>query len=62
MATLALGGAAAKIIEQRDLRILLVPLLALAIPLVNFTAWIAARLLPPWDAMTSGYRLSATRP
>jgi SAM-dependent methyltransferase len=62
MASLALGGAAAKIIEQRDLRLVLLPLLVLAIPFVNFTAWIAARLLPSWDAMTAGYRLSATRP
>ena len=62
MASLALGGAAAKLIEQRDLRVVLVPVLALAIPLVNFTAWIAARLLPSWDAMTAGYRVSATRP
>ncbi|WP_395684301.1 class I SAM-dependent methyltransferase [Dokdonella sp.] len=62
MTSLALGGAVAKIIEQGDLRLVLLPLLALAIPLVNCTAWIAARVLPSWDAMTAGYRLSATRP
>lgn len=62
MACLALGGAAASLIERRDLRLVLLPVLALAIPLVNSTAWIAARLLPSWDAMTAGYRLSATRP
>lgn len=61
MACLALGGTAAALIERRDARLVLLPLLALAIPFVNFTAWIAARLLPSWDAMTAGYRLSATR-
>ena len=62
IACLALGGAAATIIERRDVRVVLLPLLALAIPVVNFTAWIGARLLPSWDAVTAGYRLSAMRP
>jgi len=62
MVCLALGGAAATIIERRDVRVVLLPLLALAIPIVNFTAWAGGCILPSWSALTAGYRLSATRP
>lgn len=61
IASLALGGAVAVIVERRDWRLVFVPVLALSIPIVNSIAWIAARMLPSWDAMTVGYRLSATR-
>lgn len=58
---LALGGAAMKTVEFKDVRLLLLPLLAFAIPIVNIVAWLAARLMPSWDALTVGYRVSAVR-
>jgi hypothetical protein len=58
---LALGGTAMKTIECKDVRLLLLPLLAFAIPIVNIVAWVAARLMPSWDALTVGYRVSAVR-
>lgn len=58
---LALSGTIMKLIERSDLRLLFVPLLVLVIPFVNLTAWLASRLLPSWNAVTNGYRLTATR-
>jgi SAM-dependent methyltransferase len=61
MACLALGGAVATIVARRGIGVALVPLLVFGIAFVNVVTWTAARVLPSWDAMTAGYRLSARR-
>lgn len=62
IACLAIGGMALRAVQQRSLAVLLLPLLCLAIPLTNLLAWLAGRLLPSWDAITNGYRVTATKP
>ncbi len=59
--SLALGGMSLRAIRQRSPGALLVPLLLIAIPMVNMLAWVLGRLLPSWSAITAGYQLSATK-
>jgi SAM-dependent methyltransferase len=61
IACLAMGGMAVVAMQRRSVALLLVPLLLVAIPVVNVIAWMGGRLLPSWDAVTAGYRLAATR-
>ena len=58
---LALGGMSLRAIRERHPGVLLVPALLLAIPIVNVVAWVIGRLLPSWNAITAGYRLTATK-
>ncbi len=62
LACLALGGSAMEAIRQRHPSALLMPLFALSIPLLNLMGWCAARLLPDWPAMTSGFKVLARKP
>lgn len=62
LASLALGGMATQAMRGRRPGIVLVPLLVAAIPLVNLLAWLGERWLPPWDALTSGYEVLASKP
>lgn len=62
LACLALGGSAMEAIRHRRPSALLVPLFALCIPLLNLAGWCAARLLPNWPAMTSGFKVQARKP
>ena len=57
---LAMGGAAIRAVRLRSFAIVLVPLLLMAVPVVNLLAWLGGRVLPSWGAFTSGYRLIAT--
>jgi len=59
---LALGGMFLRAIQRRSLGVLLLPLAIAAIPVVNVVAWLGGRLLPPWDAITAGYKLMASKP
>ncbi len=59
--TLALGGMSLRAIRQRSPGVLLVPLLLIAIPIVNVLAWVLGRLLPSWSAITAGYQLTASK-
>lgn len=61
IACLTMGGMALGALRTRSPALLLVPVLALLVPVVNLLAWIAAHLLPSWDATTAGYRIVATR-
>ena len=58
---LALVGMASQALSTRHPSALLLPLVAMAIPLVNLGAWLAGRILPSWPAMTAGYRISAVK-
>ncbi len=60
--SLALAGAAAEALRQRRWSALMVPLLLAAVPLVNLASWMLARLLPDWQALTTGYRIEASKP
>ena len=60
IACLAVGGMALVAIQRRSVALVLVPLALAAIPVINVFAWLGARLLPSWDALTAGYRLAAT--
>ncbi|MFC4250413.1 class I SAM-dependent methyltransferase [Sinimarinibacterium flocculans] len=52
---LALGGMAAESVRRRSLGVLLFPFAALAVSIINVTAWVAGKLLPGWTAVTAGY-------
>lgn len=62
LAAIGCAGVAIEALRQRSLSLLLVPFVLVAIPPVNLLAWIAARLLPDWPALTSGYRVLAAKP
>lgn len=59
---LALGGMSLRAVERRSLSVLLLPLMIVAISVVNVIAWLGGRLLPSWDAITAGYQLMASKP
>lgn len=60
--SLALGGMTLNAIRERRAGALLAPLLLLAIPVVNLSAWLLGKLLPSWSAVTAGYLLIASKP
>lgn len=62
VACLALGGMAERALTLRSPAIVLVPVIALSIPVINLFAWLAGRVLPTWDAVASGHRLLVDRP
>ncbi|GAA3915929.1 hypothetical protein GCM10022229_06340 [Luteimonas lutimaris] len=39
-----------------------IPVLLVAIPMVNLAAWVASQLWPSWDAMSIGYRVLVRKP
>ena len=59
IASLALGGMAIQVIGKHRLLAIVMPFFAMSILFVNLFAWIAGRLLPPWEAITAGYRVLA---
>jgi SAM-dependent methyltransferase len=61
IACLALGGMSLRAVQQRSPSLLLVPLLAAVIPVINLLAWLGGRLVPSWDAITAGYQLAASK-
>lgn len=61
IACLALGGMAVASIRRPSPAMVLVPLVALAIPVINLLAWIGGKLLPSWPAVTAGYFVTATK-
>jgi SAM-dependent methyltransferase len=58
---LTVSGMAVQILQKRSFGVLLLPMLALSIPIINIVAWSLGRLLPSWDAVAAGYRLTATK-
>lgn len=62
LACLALGGSVLESLRKRSASLALAPLLVALIPIVNISSWIAARALPNWPAITTGYRLLARKP
>ena len=61
IASLALGGMAVEAIRLRRFGVLLLPLIVLAIPAINVSAWIIGLLLPSWSALGCGYQITARR-
>lgn len=56
-------GMAGPLQEARLLRLILgIPVLLVAIPVVNLIAWAASHLWPSWDAMSIGYRVLVRKP
>jgi len=62
LGAIACGAVAVAAVERRSPAMLLLPLLVATIPVINCLAWIGARLLPDWSALTSGYRVIAEKP
>lgn len=62
LACLALGGMGLEALRRRSPAVVLLPVIAIAVPVINLLAWLAGRLLPPWPALTAGYAMEATRP
>lgn len=60
--SLALGGMLSRAIAEKRVSVVLLPLIAIAIPTVNLTCWLLGKSLPNWPALTAGYRITATRP
>lgn len=58
----ALAGMAMQSLENRSVSAILVPILLLAVPVVNLLGWLIGKLMPAWDATTIGYRVSAYKP
>jgi hypothetical protein len=58
---IALARAILDRLYQPTWSILLLPLLVLAVPVVNLLGWLLARLAPPNDCMPLGYRLVAEK-
>lgn len=59
---LALGGMGMEAIRRRSPAVLLVPLIALVVPMVNLLAWLVGKLLPSWSGLTAGYVVQAVKP
>jgi len=59
---LALAGIAIEALQRRSPAILVLPLIALAIPLINVSAWVCGRFLSSWSAITVGYSVMASKP
>ncbi len=55
------AGVAIEAFRRRSPALVLVPLVLAMIPVANLTAWVAARLLPDWPALTTGYRVLPTK-
>lgn len=62
IACLALGGMALKAMQRRSAAMLFIPLMAVAVPIVNVVAWLGGQLLPSWTAISVGYLLTAHKP
>lgn len=58
---LALAGMAIRSIEQRNPVVLLLPVVALTIPVVNVVSFFVSRIFPSWGALSAGYSLVATK-
>jgi SAM-dependent methyltransferase len=61
VACLALGGMAVEAIKFHRPGMLLVPAIALLIPVINIGAWVTGLMLPSWPALGSGYQVTARR-
>jgi SAM-dependent methyltransferase len=61
LVTISCAGVAIEAFRRRSPALVLVPFVLVTIPIVNTVAWVAARLLPDWPALTSGYRVLASR-
>jgi SAM-dependent methyltransferase len=62
IANLALSGMGLAAIQRRSPAVLLLPLIALAIPAINISSCLLGRLLPSWPAIAAGYILTASKP
>lgn len=62
LAAIACAAVALESVTRRRLSLILAPALLVAIPVINLVAWAAARLLPDWPALTTGYRVLAGKP
>jgi SAM-dependent methyltransferase len=58
---LALAGALGEAIAQRRLSMVLAPVMAITITLINLTCWVIDRVLPSWSALTTGYQIIGSR-
>jgi SAM-dependent methyltransferase len=62
LVNLAVAGMLSRLLTEQPWAVVLLPLLSIAVLAVNLSAWLLGRLLPTWPALTSGYRLSASKP
>ncbi|WP_268890881.1 class I SAM-dependent methyltransferase [Cognatilysobacter lacus] len=58
---LALAGSAVEALRKGGPALLVVPVVAIAVPVVNVTAWAASRVFPEWRAMPAGYLVRAAK-
>ncbi len=62
IACLALGGMAVESLQRRHFSVVFIPLILIAIPLINLLARLGGLLMPSWSALGAGYRIGALRP
>lgn len=59
---LAVGGMVSEALERRSVSLLLAPVAAVVVPVVNLGCWLLGKVMPDWEALTAGYRVLAQRP
>jgi SAM-dependent methyltransferase len=59
---IALAGVSMRTVDKKSIALVLTPLLAGAIPIVNILAWVVGKLFPNWENVNAGYSLIARKP
>lgn len=62
IACISLAGMAREALQRRSFAMLLIPVIAILLPLTNLFWWACGKTLPSWPAVTAGYTLLARRP
>lgn len=58
---LSLAGMSFQALHSRSPSLILVPLLALSIPITNAIFWLLAKMMPSWSAVPAGYQVIARK-
>ena len=61
LVNLAFAGMIIEAVRQRSFAMLVTPLLLVAIPVINLSAWLVDRVMPNWSPLASGYQVLASR-
>lgn len=59
---LGLGGMGLNALRNRSASLILLPLLAVLVLIVNLAGWVGQFVLPTWPALSAGYTVVATKP
>ena len=62
IACISLVGMAREACHRRSVAMVLIPAVAILVPLINLFWWACGKVLPSWPAVTAGYTLLASKP